>query len=58
MLDKLKDLGFKYSTKSGITISLSDIPVDETKQDVINQTNKNTANFGGIFLIILLFCWI
>ena len=25
MLDKLKDLGFKYSTIAGITISISDI---------------------------------
>ena len=38
MLDKLKDLGFKYSTKSGITIALSDIPVNTEKQEIINET--------------------
>ena len=30
-LDKLKDLGFKYSTKAGITISYSDIIVSKEK---------------------------
>ena len=40
MLDKLKDLGFKYSTKSGITFSLSDIPVSDKKQVIIEKTNK------------------
>lgn len=25
MLDKLKDLGFKYSTLAGITVSMSDV---------------------------------
>jgi len=39
-LDKLKDQGFKYSTKSGITISLSDIPVNHEKLDIINETNE------------------
>ncbi len=39
-LDKLKDQGFKYSTKSGITISLSDIPVNTEKQTIINETNE------------------
>lgn len=38
-LDKLKDLGFKYSTKSGITISLSDIPVNHEKETIIAETN-------------------
>ena len=38
-LDKLKDLGFKYSTKSGITISLSDIPVNHEKEAIIAETN-------------------
>ena len=39
-LDALKDQGFKYSTKSGITISLSDIPVNHEKIDIINETNE------------------
>ena len=35
MLDKLKDLGFKYSTIAGITFSLSDIVVSEHKEEYI-----------------------
>ena len=27
MLDRMKDLGFKYSTKAGITVGVSDIVV-------------------------------
>ncbi|MFA5602547.1 MAG: DNA-directed RNA polymerase subunit beta' [Bacilli bacterium] len=40
MLDRLKDLGFKYSFKSGITISASDIVVSKTKQEIIDRCNK------------------
>jgi len=43
MLDKLKDQGFKYSTKSGITFSLSDIPVTPQKPIMIEETNKTVA---------------
>lgn len=34
MLDKLKDLGFKYSTVAGITISYADINVYSKKRMV------------------------
>lgn len=40
MLDKLKDLGFKYSTISGITISISDVVTSDTKEEVIAEANK------------------
>ncbi len=47
MLDKLKDLGFKYSTLSGISIAISDIKESEIKpqvlkesQDLVDQVNK------------------
>jgi DNA-directed RNA polymerase subunit beta' len=49
MLDKLKDLGFKYSTKSGITISLSDIPVNTEKQEVINETKTTIDQINKQF---------
>ncbi|MDD4734149.1 MAG: DNA-directed RNA polymerase subunit beta' [Bacilli bacterium] len=35
MLDKLKDLGFKYSTIAGITFSLSDIVTSSNKEEFI-----------------------
>ena len=31
MLDNLKDLGFKYSTISGITVSMADVEISKTK---------------------------
>ena len=48
-LDKLKDLGFKYSTKSGITISLSDIPINHEKDDVIKETNETIEKINKQF---------
>ena len=48
-LDKLKDLGFKYSTKSGITISLSDIPVNHEKQAIIEETNATIEKINKQF---------
>ena len=56
MLDKLKDLGFKYSTKSGITISLSDIPVNAEKQTIIDETNatlKRSINNLNVVLLLM-----
>jgi DNA-directed RNA polymerase subunit beta' len=41
MLDRLKDLGFKYSTVAGITVSFADINVYSKKQERIEQTNNN-----------------
>ncbi len=48
-LDKLKDLGFKYSTKSGITISLSDIPVNHEKEVIIEETNATIEKINKQF---------
>ena len=48
-LDKLKDLGFKYSTKSGITISLSDIPINHEKDSIIAETNATIEKINKQF---------
>ena len=48
-LDKLKDIGFKYSTKSGITISLSDIPVNHEKETIIEETNATIEKINKQF---------
>ena len=39
-LDKLKNLGFKYSTKAGITISASDIMISKSKPEIIKESNS------------------
>ena len=35
MLDRMKDLGFKYSTKAGITVGVSDIVVLPEKEEIL-----------------------
>ena len=35
MLDRMKNLGFKYSTRAGITIGISDIVVLPNKDDIL-----------------------
>lgn len=40
VLDKIKELGFKYSTKSGITIAYSDIISADNKTENISEGNK------------------
>ena len=41
MLDKLKDLGFKYSTLSGISISIADIKSSERKPEIVATAQAN-----------------
>ena len=41
MLDKLKDLGFKYSTLSGISISIADIKSSEKKPEIVATAQAN-----------------
>jgi DNA-directed RNA polymerase subunit beta' len=36
----LKDLGFKYATKAGVTISIDDLDVPETKRALISSAEK------------------
>ena len=40
MLDAIKDLGFKYSTLSGISISIDDIKESPVKEEIIAEANK------------------
>ena len=40
MLDKMKDLGFKYSTVAGITVSISDVVTSEHKEELIAEAQK------------------
>lgn len=44
MLDRMKDLGFKYSTKAGITVGVSDIVVLEEKKDIIDAAQRKVDN--------------
>ena len=46
MLDKLKDLGFKYSTVAGITVSASDIVTTDKKAGIIDEANQLVAKIN------------
>ena len=40
MLDKMKDLGFKHSTLSGISIAISDIEESASKKKIVEEAQK------------------
>ena len=48
-LDKMKDLGFKYSTVSGITVSAFDIKVVETKKDTIMEADQIVQKYNRLY---------
>jgi DNA-directed RNA polymerase subunit beta' len=43
VLDKLKQLGFKYSTKSGVSIGIDDMQVPVKKMTLIHQAQQEVA---------------
>ena len=40
MLDKLKDLGFKYSTIAGITVSAADVITTDKKHEIVEKAQE------------------
>lgn len=40
MLDRMKDLGFKFSSKAGITVGVADIVVLPNKQQILDEHEK------------------
>jgi DNA-directed RNA polymerase subunit beta' len=44
MLDRMKDLGFKYSTKAGITVGIADIVVLGEKQQIVEEAERKVDN--------------
>ena len=40
MLDKLKDLGFYYSTIAGVTVSMSDVKTSDKKGEIVAEAQK------------------
>jgi DNA-directed RNA polymerase subunit beta' len=49
VLDDIKSLGFKYSTKGAITISIADIEVPAEKQRLISDTEQKIVEIEGFF---------
>ena len=48
-MDKINDLGFKYSNKSGITISVFDITSYNNKYEYFIDADKQVAKFSKQF---------
>jgi DNA-directed RNA polymerase subunit beta' len=40
MADRLKELGFHYATRAGISLSVEDLRVPPTKRDLLHKTNE------------------
>ncbi|MBU0703455.1 MAG: DNA-directed RNA polymerase subunit beta' [Chloroflexi bacterium] len=38
--DRIKDIGFKYATRSGVTIAISDLVIPSDKATIIEETEK------------------
>src|SRR5690625_4628633 len=49
MLDRLKDLGFEYSTKAGMTVSVSDIVTLKEKPQLLNEAQSEVDKIQRVF---------
>ncbi len=50
-LDRIKEIGFYYATKSGITIAINDIQVSERKQDILESAGQKVAEHEDNFMM-------
>ena len=50
LADELKYLGFKYATQAGISISIEDLKVPATKNEMLGKANKDILNAEKICL--------
>ena len=50
-LDRIKEIGFFYATKSGITIAINDIQVSERKQDILESAGQKVAEHEDNFMM-------
>jgi len=46
LLDYIKSLGFKYSTKGAITVSVHDVAVPEAKKEILANAEKQVEEIG------------
>ncbi len=51
VLDNIKAMGFKYSTKASISISVSDVMIPENKTDLIKQAEADVEEVRQHFLM-------
>ncbi len=49
ILDSIKDMGFKYSTVAGMTVSLSDIIVAPRKEEYVKEGKERAATLNRLY---------
>ena len=49
MLDKIKDLGFRYSTQGALTVSVTDMEIPEIKPSVLQKADAEIENITKMF---------
>ena len=49
MLDRIKSLGFKYSTRGGLTVGFQDITVPAEKKVILQGAEKEVENIDNLF---------
>ncbi len=49
VLDAIKALGYKYATIGSLTVSVADIKIPPTKQQLLDETDRKVANVNGKF---------
>ncbi len=49
MLDKIKDLGFRYATQTGLTIGLEDLVIPPMKATLIEETKKRVTEIETLY---------
>jgi DNA-directed RNA polymerase subunit beta' len=49
-LDKIKELGFRYATRSGLSVGLDDMVIPESKYTVVHEAEKQVINVQQQYL--------
>nr|WP_018659658.1 DNA-directed RNA polymerase subunit beta' [Allofustis seminis] len=49
MLDEMKDLGYSYATKSGITVSVADVITLEEKPEILAQSTEKVERINATY---------
>mgnify|MGYP000846734067 CR=1 FL=1 len=49
LLDKIKELGYKYATKGGITIGVTDMVVPEEKKELLSETDQEIDRIQKVY---------
>lgn len=47
LCDKLKDLGYEFATRAGVTIGVKDLRIPASKKDILNRSQAEVDNIEG-----------